>query len=290
MTITQFEVFVTVVETGSFTKAGEKLNMTQSAVSHAIKGLENEIGVTLLIRNRRHGLLLSDIGKRVLVHAREILNRIRHIKQETSTTSAINSGSLKVGSFSSASLHLLPKMISIFHTQYPNVDITLFDGTYQEVSEWVSSRIVDIGFATMRQPELEFVPLLEYKMVVVLPESHSLLSKDVIQIADLANEPLILTKAGSEKLVWKMFKDANLHPNIRFKVQDGGTIMNMVKENLGVTIGPELAIPKKQAGIEMRTVNPLMWRQIGLTCPSIEEASPAVRAFIDLACQLYHLE
>ena len=77
---------------------------------------------------------------------------------------------------------------------------------------------------------------------------------------------------------------------IRFQVQDGGTIINMVKENLGVTIAPELAIPKKQAGIEMRTVNPLMWRQIGLTCPSIEDASPAVRAFIDLAYQLFHLE
>src|SRR5699024_3089677 len=214
MTITQFEVFVTVVETGSFTKTGEKLNMTQSAVSHAIKGLEDEIGVTLLIRSRRHGLLLSDIGKRIIVHAREILNRIRHIKQETATTTAVNSGSLKIGSFSSASLHLLPKMISVFHAQYPNVDITLFDGTYQEVSEWVSSRAVDIGFATMRQPELEFMPLVEDKMVVVLSDNHPLLSKDVIQVTDLANEPLILTKTGSEAFVWKMFKDANLHPNV----------------------------------------------------------------------------
>ncbi len=66
MTITQFEVFVKVVDTGSFTKAAEELNMTQSAVSHAIKGLEMELGVVLIIRDRRRGLQLSGVGKKYL--------------------------------------------------------------------------------------------------------------------------------------------------------------------------------------------------------------------------------
>ncbi|WP_106495730.1 helix-turn-helix domain-containing protein [Lentibacillus sp. Marseille-P4043] len=69
MTITQFEVFVTVVETGSFTKTGEKLNMTQSAVSHAVKGLESELGVVLLIRDRRRGLQSRTLGRNSRTHA-----------------------------------------------------------------------------------------------------------------------------------------------------------------------------------------------------------------------------
>ncbi|MGY0694648.1 LysR family transcriptional regulator [Virgibacillus sp. FSP13] len=290
MTITQFEVFVTVVETGSFTKTGEKLNMTQSAVSHAVKGLESELGVVLLIRDRRRGLLLSEVGKRILVHAREVLNRVRHINQEATTASGIDVGSIRIGSFPSASLHLLPRMISVFHSQYPEVDLTLFDGTYQEVEEWLLSRVIDIGFASIPHRELEFIPILEDKMVVALPENHPLLLQDSIQLEDFAHEPLIMTKLGSEEIVSKMFSDAGLQPNVRFEVQDGGTIMNMVKEGLGITIGPALALPSKQAGIAIRTINPPVWRKIGLSCPSIEEASPAVTAFINIAQQLFQAE
>lgn len=290
MTITQFEVFVKVVDTGSFTKAGEQLNMTQSAVSHAVKGLESELGVVLLIRDRRRGLQLSDVGKRILMHAREILNRIRHIEQEATTASGINVGTLRIGSFASASIHLLPKIISLFHSQYPNVDIRLFDGTYQEVREWLLSHVIDIGFSTFSHPELEFMSLTKDRMVVVLPEDHSLLKRSSIQLTDLANEPLIKTKSGSEEIINQMFQQAKLTQNTLFEVQDSGTILSMIKEGLGITIAPELALPQEQPGVTYRNIDPLVWRQIGLSCLSIKEASPAVKAFIEIASQLYKEE
>ncbi|TXL61624.1 LysR family transcriptional regulator [Cerasibacillus terrae] len=287
MTITQFEVFVKVVDTGSFTKAAEELNMTQSAVSHAIKGLEMELGVVLIIRDRRRGLQLSGVGKKILVHAREILNRIRHIKQEATTASGINIGSLRIGSFASASLHLLPKVISIFRSQYPNVDIRLFDGAYQEVEEWLLSYVVDIGFSSITHPDLEFIPLMKDKMVAVLPESHPLRERETLHLTNLENEPLIKTKAGSEEIVNAMFQKENLTQNNLFEVQDAGTIISMVKEGLGITIAPELALPPESTGVIYREIKPTVWREIGLSCPSVKEASPAVKAFIKIATELY---
>ncbi|PDY77494.1 LysR family transcriptional regulator [Bacillus cereus] len=287
MTITQLVVFVKVVETKSFTKAGEELNMTQSAVSHAIKGLESELGVILLIRDRRRGLLLSEVGKQILIHSREVLNRLRHIEQEAATASRMDVGSIRIGSFSSASLHLLPKMIAAFQLQYPKIEIMLFDGTYQEVKEWLLSRVVDIGFSSIPDSELDFIPLIKDKMVVAFPEGHPLAEHDNITLKVLANEPLIMTKLGSEEIVGNMFKEANLEPNIRFEVQDGGTIMNMVKEGLGITIGPELALPINMAGIKIREIKPTVWRTIGLSCPSIKEAPPAVKALINAASDIW---
>lgn len=82
MTITQLQVLIKTVELGSFTKAARVLNMTQPAVSHAISSIESELGVTILIRDKRQGLLVTDVGNRILVHIREILNGVEKIEQE----------------------------------------------------------------------------------------------------------------------------------------------------------------------------------------------------------------
>ena len=83
-TITQFEIFVKVIDEGSFTKAAQALHMSQPAVSNAIASLESELGVTLLVRERGKDLIVTDIGKRVLFQIRNILNSLEKIQQEIS--------------------------------------------------------------------------------------------------------------------------------------------------------------------------------------------------------------
>ncbi|HLR67080.1 LysR family transcriptional regulator [Virgibacillus alimentarius] len=287
MTITQFEIFVQVVESESFTKAAHYLNMTQSAVSHAIAGLEKELGCQLFIRNRRKGLYLTAIGERILIHAREILRRVSSISEEVDAITGIESGTIRLGSFPSASAHLLPKMLAFYQSHYPKVKLSLFEGTYHEVNEWLLSGIIDVGFSSLPHENLELTPLVEDKMVVVLPVGHPLEIKDVVSLEEATGESLILTKAGSEEIVKRMFDKEELKPNIAFEVQGASTILNMVKEGLGITIGPELALPMNEPGITIRDIQPMSWRTLGLSCPSVEEASPAVRAFIELAQKLF---
>ncbi len=96
-------VFSKVVEMGSFTRAAEVLHMSQSAVSHAVAGLEIEFGVPLLIRDRKHGIVVTDLGRRVLEPMRVILNRVAQIEQEAADAQGLEAGTTRIGSFPSAS-------------------------------------------------------------------------------------------------------------------------------------------------------------------------------------------
>ncbi len=97
MTLFQFRVFLTVIEAGTFTKAGAELNMTQSGVSHAIAGLEAELGVTLLRRDRR-GITLTEAGERILPCVRQVVEGITEIKKEAAELVGLSRGTLRVAS------------------------------------------------------------------------------------------------------------------------------------------------------------------------------------------------
>jgi len=112
MNNTQIRLFVKIAESGSFTKAGVELNMTQPAVSRATSSLETELDVKLLLRDRRNGLILTDIGKRILVIFREILMGFDKVNQEIYAERGLEKGSIRIGAFPVASAYFLPKIIS----------------------------------------------------------------------------------------------------------------------------------------------------------------------------------
>ncbi|CAM3685299.1 LysR family transcriptional regulator [Cohnella lubricantis] len=291
MSIARFEIFSKVIELGSFTKAAEKLNMTQSAVSHAVAGLESDWGITLLIRDRKNGLILTEVGQKTLISIREILNQMEKIKQEVAFASNLEVGTIRIGSFSSASSCLLPKMVAKFHQKHPNIEFIFFEGTYEEIREWIETGVVDIGFVV--QPTLEtnlhIVPVIKDQMVVAFPDGHHFQKKETIDAQDIQEEPFIMPKGVYRTHVEEIFNQANIKPQIRFEVQDCNTIVNMVQEGLGITIGPELFL-KNQTKIKTRNLKRIKWRSIALACPSIQGASPAVQEFLTVAQGIFTKE
>lgn len=290
MTFAQLQAFVKVVETGSFTKAGEVLNMTQSAVSHAIAGLESELGVSLMVRDRKFGVILSDFGKRVLGSARDILDRMAQIEQEAAAEKGIEAGVIRIGSFPSAASRLLPKIIATFKVLHPEIEIVLFEGTDHEISEWLDSRVIDIGFVAEASWGGGTIPLARDKMRVVMPQGHPLGDAVEISVAGLMDYPFILSQGGCEPLIREIFGRFSPFPAIRFEVKDMGTILNMVKEGLGISIVPELALPDTLKGIEVRDLDPPFWRHLGLRRRLDGEGTPAVRAFIGTGQSLFKPE
>ena len=119
LAIFQYEVFLAVVDNGSFTKAGEKLGLSQSGVSHNISTLEMEIGLVLLHRNR-NGISLTDAGARIISHIRQIVRHANLLKQEAALIKGIEIGSIKIGSFPSFSSKFLPSIISTYVRLYPH--------------------------------------------------------------------------------------------------------------------------------------------------------------------------
>ncbi|MEK7021672.1 LysR family transcriptional regulator [Bacillus sp. FSL K6-6038] len=281
MTITQLQVFIKVVELGSFTKAARVLNMTQPAVSHAISSVESELGVTLIIRDKRKGLILTDVGNRILVHFREILNGVEKVEQEVAMEKGHEVGTIRIGSFPSASAYFLPRMINIFREKYPNLELVLHEGTLKEVEEWLLSRVIDVGIVILPNKEMEIVPLTRGKMVVVLHNDHPLCEKEAITINDLEGEPIILFKGGYEPPIIDMFKQAGVPLRVEYAVSTVTTSLNMIQEGLGLAILAELSLTNLSPNVKTKELAPQVWREIALAVPSLRESSLAVQLFIE---------
>lgn len=284
MSIVRFEIIATVFELGSFTAAAEKLNMTQSAVSHAVASLESEWDVSLFIRDRRKGITTTEVGQKVLPHIREVLKRMESIHQEIALATNLETGIIRIGTFASASSCLLPKLLAKFQKKHPKIEFKFYEGTYEEITEWLSSGVIDIGFVVKGEanPNFDFVPLIKDDMVVAYHPAHRFQSGDTVDMAELAKESFIMPTGMYQSHVEALFEEAQIKPSIRFEVHDCTTIANMVQEGLGVTVGPELFL-KTQQNIKVSNLTIRNSREVALACQSIAEASPAVKEFLHIA-------
>jgi DNA-binding transcriptional LysR family regulator len=282
ITLAQIQSFATVADVGSFTIASEQLGMTQSGVSHAVAALEKELQVSLLERDR-NGIHLTEIGKRVLIQAQTMLSCAEQIRQETSAAVGLETGKVRLGSFPSISARLLPGLLRQFRQRYPGIEVVLFEGTDDEVREWIHTRTVDIGVVASPSEGLELSSIAQDEFLAVVSTHHSLAKQSQIRICQLANEPFIMSKAGCEPIITGMFRKAKVTPNIQFKVIDLRTIFAMVQEGIGVTIVPEMALPSDLSGLHVLSLEPQQYRHLALAVSSLETVTPAVKTFLDEA-------
>lgn len=279
MTLTQLEIFITVVETGHFTRAAEQLYMTQSAVSHAIASLERELGVVLLQRERA-GVTLTTVGEQVLLHARSIVEHVECIQQETAQARGVKTGKLRIGSFPSVSKGIFPPLLGSFRRTYPGIEVTLLEGTDQEVYGWLVSCVVDVAVVTLPTAGVETIPLATDEMVAVLPVDHVLAQNTAIQVERLATDPFILSKAGCEPLIQTIFAHVGVTPHVAFEASDPAAVLAMVQEGLGVTIMPRLSLSEAPLHASVLALDPPTSRQLGLAVRSRTALSPATKAFL----------
>ncbi|WP_051591229.1 LysR family transcriptional regulator [Bacillus sp. UNC438CL73TsuS30] len=278
MTIFQLEVFLKVVETKSFTKAGEQIGLSQSAVSQAIAALESELNIKLLNRHR-NGISVTEIGERITSLIKDLLTIKTKIVNEASGMTAVETGTIKIGSISGMSTKLLPGMISSFKKRFPGVDVTLYEGNYEEVKNWIKLSVIDVGVVTEEKHEFEFIPLLQDKMVVIVPEQHPLGNQSPILVKEIGSEPLIMPKE-CDRLLRAVYREQGITPNIQFEVSDIATIIAMVQEGVGITILPELAIPSTLPKVTPSYLSPQVYQNLGLEVRSSEYISPVLTAFI----------
>src|SRR5215471_10160515 len=138
MNFSQLQSFVAVADTSSFTEAAYAIDLTQSAVSHALSALESELGVTLLERNRKGVVALTAVGQHVLPRARALLAQAEAIEQEAKAARGETSGKLRLGSIVSIiSPHLLASLLTCFQQRYPDMKVVLFEGAMHEVGEGI---------------------------------------------------------------------------------------------------------------------------------------------------------
>ena len=170
----RYEIFLKVCETGSFSKAADALNYTQSGISQMMAGLEEELGVQLFARINR-GVTLTDNGTRLLPYVRELANQKARLRQAAFNINHKVEGKLRVGSFSSITTLWMPEVVHYFKENYPKVDVEILDGNYDEIRDWIIYGQVDCGFlSSIVADDLKFYPLWDDPLCAVFPEGHPL--------------------------------------------------------------------------------------------------------------------
>ncbi|MFB5266921.1 LysR family transcriptional regulator [Paenibacillus enshidis] len=290
MTNTQLQLFVKIAETGSFTKAGQALNMTQPAVSRAISTLEDELDVKLILRDRRNGIVLTEVGNRILVLFREILNGFEKVEQEIAAEKGLEVGIIRIGTFTSASAYFLPKIMRTIGEKYPNLQFDLHEGTIDEIRGWLESRQIDVGFTIMKDEQFEMIPLLREEMFAVIRDGHPLSAHPAIRIKELEQQPIIICKGGFETPIYELFAQADTPLKPKFVVSNLTTLLSMIQEGLGLGIMSGMMQAYQPPNVTTRAIEPKAYRDIYMAMPSFQEAPLAVKLFIRTALELFRPE
>ncbi|MEW9121460.1 MAG: LysR family transcriptional regulator [Thermotaleaceae bacterium] len=288
MTISRYEILNTVVELGSFTKAAELLNLTQSGVSHGISSLEAEFGFTLLTRDRS-GISLTSNGEHILRYVRKVLQWNEQLKQEVAAINGFEIGSLQIGSFTSVSTQWLPEVIKEFQQNHPAIKIKFLEGDYDEISQWISTGRVDFGFLSLpTSKNFEVLPLKKDRMLCIVPKNHPLSGQRTITFDQIEEEPFIMPKWGSDNDIVRVLKENKSIPQIEYEVMEEAAIMAMVQSKLGISILPEMTLFRGSENISTIPLEGDYYRLIGIAASSLKTLSPAAKKFIQ--CLLEWME
>jgi DNA-binding transcriptional LysR family regulator len=283
MNFSQLQCFVALAETGSFTEAAYSVGLTQSAVSHALSTLENELGVTLFERSRRGGVVLTQVGEKVMPHVRVVLAQTDAIEQKARAARGVAAGKLRLGSIPSAYPRLLARVLTHFQAEYPDIEVVLFEGRLHEVYEWIESSIVDVGLVFHPAKEIKSTLLTTDELYAIVPSGHRLYGQAKVSLEELRKEAFIMPRIGCTFLRVAGFEQREIGPAVRYHASDSTTILAMIREGLGISLLPGMMLSEKLEGMAMIPLDPPRYVQIGLAVRSQEMASPAVKLFIQTA-------
>jgi len=237
--------------------AAGALYTSQPGISKQIKLLEEELGIDIFVRNGKRIVALTEPGKAVLQIARRVLHETNNLKQVGQEFNRQISGSLTIATTHTQARYALPQVIKAFTLRYPEVKLSLHQGSPTQIAEMVLSGEADIGIATESialYDELVTLPCYEWHHCVVVPPKHPLLNEKRLTLKKLAQFPLItydFAFTGRNKIN-QAFSEAGIEPNITLTAIDADVIKTYVELGLGVGIVAQMAfIPERDRHLRM---------------------------------------
>lgn len=229
MNMNHLHIFVKVGEKLNITESAKELFISQPAVSKAIKNLESSLQLKLLIRDKHHGLMLTDVGKDILLLARQMKGIESKIYQVANRENKLLSGKAKIGSFPAVSTNIMPQAIAAFRAKYPLIRIELAEGTSDQIKGWVEDRTVDIGIAASPFEPFDNQLLCNDYMVAVIPPQDDELKQEKHVDLNTYQDDLIFCKGGHEIAMSNTLQQHHIELKENLTVQNAETLINMVK-------------------------------------------------------------
>ncbi|MEV0591739.1 LysR family transcriptional regulator [Nonomuraea cavernae] len=286
MELRQLEYFVAVAEERSFTRAAERVHISQSGVSAQIRRLEHELGATLFDRSAR-AATLTVAGKAALQHARDALAAADALGQAVGEVTGLIRGRLSIGMVIGCTITPLFDALAAFRRAHPGVEISLQEDNSDRLIEGVRSGTLDlalIGTATVAPDGLDALTIISERLVAVVPATHPLARRDRVTLAELETHPIVCMPPGTG--LRAVFDQAcaaqNRQPVIALQASAGDAIADLAARGLGVGILSESMAARHRDRLTARTIDDvetpallaLIWK---------DTHNPAVRELLSYA-------
>ena len=288
MNLKQLEIFLAVAETGSFSRGAEATFITQSTVSQHISSLESDFGVRLLDRTGK-GALLTEGGKVLFHHARQVITDIQAINQAMRRFKGVEDTDLRIGGSNIPANYMIPELLPVLIERFPKLRLTLIQGDSRDILEKLGREEIELGVVGSRfdDDEFDFAPLGRDEISLVVNHAHPWNGRKSVELAELMNEPLVLREPGSGtgKTVIEALVKAGVSPQ-KLKVTaylgSNESVKQAVINGLGVSFVSEISVRKELEREEMTAVKVKglkITRHFYLASRAGRELSPAARAF-----------
>ena len=287
MEMRELRYFVEVVRKGGFTRASDSLHVTQPAISNMVKALEEEIGVPLLVRERRH-VALTDAGRIVFERAEALLDSVRRMEEEVAELSTLRRGRVRIGLPPMVGMAFFPGVLAEFHRAYPEVVLELHEEGARRIEALVLERELDVGATVLPTDETSFgtLPFVTDVIRAVLPRSHPLARKRELALRELEKTPFLLHRPdfAVHEHVLEACRKSGFTPSIVSESSQWDFLVAMVVAGLGVALLPETIcgqLDRRQ--VATVGVKPAIPWNLALIWRRDRYLSPATRAWLDLA-------
>ncbi|CAI8907383.1 LysR family transcriptional regulator [Kosakonia quasisacchari] len=278
----QLRVFVTVAQAKSFSRAGEIIGLSQSAVSHSVKELELQTGVRLLDRTTRE-VVLTEAGHQLAGRLERLLDELSSTLREAGRVGQQLTGTVRVAASQTISAHLIPQCIASSNQRYPEIDFVLHDRPQQWVLESIRQGEVDFGIV------IDPGPVNDFQSEEILEEPFFLLCRNDHPWAQLAGVPwsaldgarLVVQDyaSGSRPLIDAALRHFAVRATIVQEIGHPATLFPMVEAGIGISILPALALPLPQGSeLAVKRLVPDMQRKIMLVRRKNRSLSGAAQA------------
>ena len=262
----QLKVFHAAVASGSFTRASQTLNLSQSTISQHIKQLEDELGCHLFRRAGR-GVHLTEAGQLLRDHCEKIFQDVKNAEMAIKELNGQQRGRIRFGSGATTLIYQLPPVIEAFTAKFPNIELVIFSDTTEAILREIRAQRLDLGLVMAPLPDADilFTPLCAEELRIALPDKHPLANKSALTIKDLRELRFILyeKKTVMRKLIDDFFRRLDITPQISMVMENIEAIKSLVGSGLGASVLPLHAVGASPADQKVRMLRVQHRLQIG---------------------------
>ncbi|RON23179.1 LysR family transcriptional regulator [Pseudomonas brassicacearum] len=288
MNLMHWRMVVAVADTGNITRAAERVGMTQSGASQALAQIEDTLGVQLFSRENRQTLPTA-IGLPVIEQARLMLGALENIRDTVDATKDIQRGTIRLASFPMVLATFLPPLLRQFNRLYPGIQVSALEVSDDEVEALLGAGLVDVGVVLNPTPGRNASPLGRDAWMAVLPGGHPLArrsNEEGVNFAELVEQPFVLATGGCSTNARSLAADAGLNlMEVRVEVREWSSAFTLVRENIGVSLVPEMTLPANRQGLRVLPVTPRIDREFALVAAPGKKTSAAVQALLNLCAE-----